>query len=119
MTPHEKRADAIERHLRTVPPLYHGIMQRAFDGTGGRSNAIRAMCLYCVGYERRHIRECTSWTCPLHPYRPYQDGQDTPENEAGNAPESTHDPEDGSTPIPCPSSRSSAISCAPDAEVEP
>ena len=26
----------------------------------------------CVGYVRSEVRDCTSYGCPLHPYRPYQ-----------------------------------------------
>ena len=44
-----------------------------------RKNAINAMCAYCVGCTesdleagfRQLIKDCSSYRCPLHNYRPY------------------------------------------------
>lgn len=34
-----------------------------------RRTAIRSQCLDCVGFERREIAACTTWKCPLYPFR--------------------------------------------------
>lgn len=59
-------------HLATVPSSALNIVTKAYERTGGRANAIKAMCLHCTGYSRRDVRECTGHICPLHPWRPYQ-----------------------------------------------
>lgn len=59
-------------YLATVPESLRGIVRRAYERTGGRSNAIKAMCLHCTGYSRQSVRECASVLCPLHPWRPLQ-----------------------------------------------
>lgn len=64
--------DQQQKHLTTVPDSAVGIVKRAYERNGGRANAIKAMCLHCVGYTRNDVRNCTSGTCPLHPWRPYQ-----------------------------------------------
>ena len=72
-------------HEQTVAEIesagakYRGIMERAYSREGGKANAIKAMCLHCTGYVRREITECVAPRCPLHAYRPYQDGDDDPE----------------------------------------
>lgn len=37
--------------------------------TNSRKNAIRAMCLMCVGGSVKEVRDCTMPTCPLFKYR--------------------------------------------------
>lgn len=59
-------------HLATVPASAAGIIERAYRRTGGRSNAIKAMCLQCTGYDRKTIKECTTGACALHSWRPFQ-----------------------------------------------
>ena len=41
----------------------------------GRSLAacVKAMCLECVGWQRREITNCTGLACPLWAKRPFQD----------------------------------------------
>jgi hypothetical protein len=47
-------------------------------------NAIKAKCAECMGCTENHLEEgfrddiasCTSWTCPLRPFRPYQKRQE-------------------------------------------
>lgn len=59
--------------VNEAPASYRRIFQRAYSGES-RTEAIKATCLRCVGYLRDEVRHCTSLACPLHPYRPYQDG---------------------------------------------
>lgn len=72
-----------------APPLYRDIQARALDGTGGRANAVKAMCLQCCGWQRVEVAACAITDCPLWHYRPYQPlapqisgGFATPEAEA-------------------------------------
>jgi hypothetical protein len=66
--------------LNECPGLYRPTLERAYAGKS-RNAAIRAFCLRCVGFMRNEVRDCTSFACPLHPYRPYQVEND-PEDEA-------------------------------------
>ena len=69
----EKRAERVAYVLRHTPESAKGCLKRAFSGSGGRANAIKAMCLTCVGYDRQEIKNCTGYGCPLWAYRPFQD----------------------------------------------
>jgi hypothetical protein len=72
------REQCVAKVIAEAPVSARGILRRAFDGTGGRSNAIKAMCLACVGYDRETVRTCTGWCCPLWKYRPFQSEAETP-----------------------------------------
>ena len=67
--------------LSGVPAIYQKVWIRAYSG-GSRSAAIKAFCQECVGFTRVDITNCTALACPLHPYRPYQAGD---EDEATDA----------------------------------
>lgn len=69
--PPEHHASVKER-LRYVPPKQLALYGRAVSGVAGRSQAIKATCLDCVGWVTRDVRECSAYGCPLHPVRPYQ-----------------------------------------------
>lgn len=58
-----------------APSSYKGILERAYSGKS-RAEAIKAHCLRCAGFLRNEVRDCSARGCPLHPYRPYQQGQD-------------------------------------------
>lgn len=60
-----------EKALNDAPTSAKATLERAYAGKS-RNAAIRAFCMRCVGYVRSEVRDCTSWGCPLHPYRPYQ-----------------------------------------------
>ena len=66
-------------YCRDVPPLYVGIVQRAFGGAASPRQAIKAKCLDCCGYQRDEVRHCQVVLCPLHAHRPYQQGGDADE----------------------------------------
>lgn len=59
-----------------APTSYRGTLERAFSGKS-KAAGIKAFCLRCVGYVRNDVRDCTSRGCPLWPYRPYQQGDET------------------------------------------
>lgn len=94
MTPDESRAMFLEE----TPPLYREIIERSFDGTGSKRNAIKGFCLACVGFVRADVENCTAWTCPLHAYRPRY-GQD-PQKRGSGAARSDETPSAGIT-LPC------------------
>jgi hypothetical protein len=72
------RDDRVAKVIADAPVSARGILVRALDGTGGRKNAIAAMCLYCTGYDRETVRSCTAWSCPLWQWRPFQPAAETP-----------------------------------------
>lgn len=64
------------KELQAVPVKYVQIVERAYEGNCPPRNAIKAFCLYCTGYMRLEVANCTSLACPLHAFRPYQQGSD-------------------------------------------
>lgn len=62
-----------QKVINECPTSYRGYFERAYEGNS-RADAIRAFCLRCVGYLRDEVKHCSSHGCPLHPYRPYQNG---------------------------------------------
>ena len=68
--------------LEDLPISYRGIFSKSYDGSASPRQAIKAMCLHCIGYERKEITECTNQGCPLWEYRPYQ-SQSGREDEVG------------------------------------
>jgi hypothetical protein len=83
------RADRVAKVLAEAPLSARGILKRAFEGTGGRQNAIRAMCLACTGYDRETVRNCTGWSCPLWKWRPFQSSAEiAPFSGVADAPKS-------------------------------
>ena len=72
-------------NLETVGPMYKAGLERAYEATCSPRAAIKAFCLHCTGYDRWTITNCTSQTCPLLAFRPFQkaaeNGPETPEAE--------------------------------------
>jgi hypothetical protein len=68
----EGRAKTAQQRLAECPSQYLPLMRKALSLSATRSQCIKAMCLQCMGYEKREIRECKSWACPLWSFRPYQ-----------------------------------------------
>ena len=60
------------------------IMDRVYRGLAPPSHAIKAKCISCVGGEEVVVRvgECSCYSCPLHAYRPFRNG-DEPDELAG------------------------------------
>lgn len=59
-----------------------------------RATAIRAYCVGCMGGSVSDVRDCTSLTCPLHPFRMGKDplrGWDIPKVEEIELPEDGDD----------------------------
>lgn len=63
----------IDKYLAGIPVSAAGVVKRAFAGSGSPRNAIKAKCLSCANWDRAEIADCLVITCPLRPWRPYQD----------------------------------------------
>lgn len=75
--PHnEKRAARVAYVLQHAQPSAKNALYRAFSGSGSPRQAIKAMCLVCVGYDRQEVKNCSSYACPLWAYRPFQADQE-------------------------------------------
>ena len=66
------RQETVKKQIKNAPDSAKGTLERAYSGAGGRANAIKAMCLSCVGFQREQITKCTGFSCPLWAYRPFQ-----------------------------------------------
>ena len=66
-----EREERIAKVVSEAPESSKNCLKKAFAGTGGRTNAVKAMCLTCTGYDRETIKNCTGYSCPLWAYRPY------------------------------------------------
>jgi hypothetical protein len=55
--------------LKTIPSTMQGPYKKS---TSSRKWAIVAFCQECVGYDRDQLKNCSSPTCPLYKWRPYQ-----------------------------------------------
>jgi hypothetical protein len=79
-----KKNPCFDQLGRDVPLLYRGVAE---DARRSRAAAVKLFCLECVGYVRKDVTECSAHCCPLHPHRPYQNGEEddvTPENSGTN-----------------------------------
>jgi len=50
-------------------PLWPFRLGRAPRGSGSRTKAIRAYCLWCANGQTAMVRECDTTACPLHSFR--------------------------------------------------
>lgn len=66
--------------LAEAPVSARGTLERAYSGKS-KAAGIKALCLWCVGYVRNDVRDCTSYGCPLHPYRPFQQDDESHDAE--------------------------------------
>ena len=64
----------LEAALARIPALRRGLFRRVYSGKAPRSQAIKAKCLECCGFEdlARRVRECPCRECPIWGYRPYR-----------------------------------------------
>lgn len=69
---HETREKRVSAILEQAPESVKNCLKLAYSGAGGKTNAIKAMCLACCGYDRAAIRDCSGYSCPLWQYRPFQ-----------------------------------------------
>ena len=62
----------VKKYAETVPESARGAYLKACAGEGSPRSAIKAFCLFCVGYVRQDVTDCKAATCPLHAWRPFQ-----------------------------------------------
>lgn len=63
---------SIQKKAKRIPPLYRQGYLRAVSGQASPRQAIKAFCLECICWQRNEIELCPSVSCPLYPYRPFQ-----------------------------------------------
>jgi hypothetical protein len=54
-----------------TPASFHRLITIAEKGS--KSAALKLHCLQCCAFVRKEVRNCSCYSCPLHPFRPYQD----------------------------------------------
>jgi len=69
----EVREKQVIRVVSQAPKSAQGSLIRAFSGAASPRKAIKAMCLCCMGFERKAVANCTGYSCPLWTYRPFQE----------------------------------------------
>jgi hypothetical protein len=69
------RAQRVIRMVSDAPESAKKTLTGAFSGSASPRQAIKAMCLTCVGYDRVAIKDCSGYSCPLWKYRPFQAGE--------------------------------------------
>lgn len=62
--------DTIAILRKRVPESMLGLVERVANGS--RAAAVKLHCVMCCGYVRKEVRMCIAYSCPLHPFRPYQ-----------------------------------------------
>jgi hypothetical protein len=84
-----KGSAAFLRRVAAIPRQYRRLYERVVGKGGGtRSEAIKVMCLECVGWEKKEVRYCTATACPLYRFRPYRSdskGRKSPQNHPTSA----------------------------------
>ena len=87
MRTHQQRVDD---RLESVPQMYRQLYFKTISGEASPRQAIKSMCLACVGHIRKEVTLCTDSACSLYKYRPYASDK-TPQNEALEAVELAND----------------------------
>jgi hypothetical protein len=64
------------RRLKAVPPKYKKFYLRVLDDKRPCTprQAIKAMCLECVGWSQKEVELCPATACPLWDHRPFKLG---------------------------------------------
>jgi hypothetical protein len=74
-----------DRRAAAVPVKFRKLYLRVLEGQASPRQAIKAMCMECIGWEAREVALCTSPACPLYLHRPFKDPSTIfprrPENE--------------------------------------
>jgi len=73
-----ERLDPVKRkqvrdRVENIPESRIRAYLKATLGNGSPSNAIKAHCMECVGWNTNEIKECTCYGCALYEFRPYKD----------------------------------------------
>ena len=76
------REELIEQHCQQMPDIHLANYKKAMRGRSMKA-AIKAFCLECVCWQKEVVRLCTSFACPLYPYRPYKNDSKEVDNRTG------------------------------------
>lgn len=63
----------IDRAMDSMPKASRMRYAKCMSGKISLRSAIKMKCNECVGHQRPEVTQCSSYGCPLWPYRPYQD----------------------------------------------
>jgi len=74
-----KYEENIIRLREVTPTSLHSLIEKMANGS--RVAAEKLQCLQCTGFDRSSVRECSSMSCPLFLYRPYQSATEEDETE--------------------------------------
>ena len=64
------RKQKIARRMAEIPKKYRKIYKKAVE-TNSKTEAIKALCLECVCWQKNEIINCSCLACPLYGLRPY------------------------------------------------
>jgi len=64
--------EKIDLKLERMPVGNRNAYLKAMRGRSMKSG-IMAFCQECMSYSTAEVRKCKSYSCPLHPYKPYSD----------------------------------------------
>ena len=65
-------SSAIEKRLKDTPESLQMLFRSVYSLGQTRNQAIKAMCVECMGMDKVAAKECGSRLCPLWKFRPYQ-----------------------------------------------
>lgn len=65
------------KHIEVIPSRYQNQYTKSLLGKATPRKAIETKCRECVNFEevKEQVKNCESYLCPLHAYRPYQKDQ--------------------------------------------
>ena len=68
------RAETKARRLKAVPPKYRKVYLRVMDEKkpAPPRQAIKVMCMECVGWDKKEVATCPATACPLWLHRPFK-----------------------------------------------
>ncbi len=65
-------AETMARRLSACPASLKTLFERVYAKKCSPRQAIKAMCIECMGMDRGEVARCTSYACPLWHFRPFQ-----------------------------------------------
>ena len=61
-----------DRRCQDVPPKYRKAYLRVLEDRASPRQAIKVMCMDCIGWEVKEVANCQSVACPLYCFRPFK-----------------------------------------------
>ena len=63
---------SVRKRIESMPKSCRGNYIKAVNGTASHRQAIKALCMECVCWDRAEVAACTAPACPLYKYRPFK-----------------------------------------------